>query len=151
VRRGVPTASHTRVEGVAARLLSVALLSILGSACASPEAFESTGLALPSCPGDVCTEGVNVDDRFYALMCWGVDPAAVLDDVVASGSGVFEEVRPIAGLPPDLWLAVKGELPCRPASSGPLEYEWYLLENPDMTVDERREHLPVFRSVTTEP
>jgi hypothetical protein len=106
---------------------------------------------VPSCPGDVCTEGVNVDGRFYAVMCCGVDPAAVSEEVLARGSGTFDEARPLDGLPPDIWLAVTGELPCLPASGGQLEHEWYLLENPETTVEQRREHLAIFRAVTTEP
>lgn len=106
---------------------------------------------MPSCPGHLCTEGVDVGDEFYALMCWGVDSAAVSDEVVADGSGVFEEARPIDGLPPELWLAVRGDLPCQTASGAPLEHEWYLLENPEIRTEQRREYLPVFRAVTTEP
>jgi len=136
-------------------VLAATILTVLSGACTSQDVldpvFGPTELAVPSCPGDVCTEGVNVGDDFYALMCWGVDPAAVSEQVVASGSGVFEEARPIDGLPPALWLAVKGELPCQPAAGEPLEYDWYLLENPAITVDQRREHLGVFRSVTVEP
>ncbi|HJQ87522.1 MAG TPA: hypothetical protein VJ820_08690 [Propionibacteriaceae bacterium] len=133
------------------RMLAGALVVLLAGACTFPDGLASTELAVPSCAGDVCTEGVDVHGEFFALTCWGVDSTAVADEVVASGSGVFQEVRPITGLPRDQWLAVKGDLPCQPASGAPLEYEWYLLESPELTVEERREHLAVFRAVTTEP
>lgn len=133
------------------RLLAAVILTVLTVACSSQMVPDPTGLTVPSCPGDVCTEGVDVGDDFYALMCWGVDSTAVSDQVVAGGAGVFQEARRIDGLPPELWLAVRGDLPCQPAPGAPLEHEWYLLENPEITVEQRREHLPRFRSVTTEP
>lgn len=131
--------------------VTAAIFISLAAACGSEGSAGSGALVVPSCPGDLCTEGVNVGDRFYALLCWGVDSAAVANESLASGSGMFEEVRAIEGLPPELWLAARGELPCRPAQDQPLEHEWYVLESPELTIEERRQHLSVFRAVTSEP
>ena len=57
------------------------------------------------------------------------DVGAVLevdDEVVARGEGRYEEARAIEGIPPELWLAVRGDLPCHPGTGRPLLHEWYL-------------------------
>jgi hypothetical protein len=41
-----------------------------------------------------------------------------------TGEGMFVETRTITSIPSDLWLAVRGDIPCRP-----LDLDWYLAMN----------------------
>ena len=72
-----------------------------------------------------------VGNTLYGLLCQGVDPAAISRENSATGDGIFAEVRAIEDLPPEMWLAVRGDLPCLPADGGPLEHEWYLAQADD--------------------
>lgn len=65
-----------------------------------------------------------VGDQYYLLVCAGVDPAAIEEETLASGEGMFVETRTITGIPSELWLAVRGDIPC-----GPLDHDWYLAMN----------------------
>ena len=119
---------------VFAGLLAGFALSV--SSCAtSPTALDSpTGLVAPSgeilippCPASAaCLGGFVVGDTIYGISCHGVEPTAVAEETLARGTGEFEEARAIKGIPPHLWLAVRGDLACRPDDGGSLHYEWYL-------------------------
>jgi hypothetical protein len=99
---------------------------LLMSACGLFQPSEQ--LQSPDCEDQgACGEGFTHDGRVYGLICTGVRPDAVVDRVVASGQGVYEEARPIQGLATTNWLAVRGaDLPCQPAVGEPLTHEWYL-------------------------
>ena len=112
-------------------------LAIVTSGCLanSPSALDSaTGLVAPSgeilippCPASAaCLGGFVVGDRHYGISCHGVEAGAVSDETLAVGTGTYEEARVIEGIPSRLWLAVRGDLPCRPGNEAPLLYEWYL-------------------------
>lgn len=109
-------------------------------------------LVVPTCPppGD-CGEGVAHQDRFYALSCWGVVSDAVGEAVVATGDTVFREARAITGLPPEFWLAVRGDLPCRPADGAPLAHTWYLIAFGDVPSEVQQEHGARISSVVIAP
>jgi hypothetical protein len=62
----------------------------------------------------------------YGISCHGVDATAVSDEILGRGAGAFQEARALEGIPAHLWLAVRGDPPCRPAAGGPIHYEWYL-------------------------
>lgn len=122
------------------RLAASALALAIGLvACAAPEPntrasddrlVASPGeILLPPCPDTAaCLGGFIVGHTLYGVSCYGVDPSAVDDEVLARGSDrQFAEVRAIDGLPVELWVAVRGpEMPCRPGQDEPLLYEWYL-------------------------
>lgn len=76
-----------------------------------------------------CGDGFIVGEHLYGLICIGVDPEAVPQEVLATGDDTYAEARAITGLPSDLWLAVRGDLPCQPAQGEPLEHEWYLAQS----------------------
>jgi hypothetical protein len=87
-------------------------------------------IVIPECgDSEDCEEGFVVGGRFYGLTCFGVDPAAVAGDALAVGEGTYAEVREITAIPPGLWLAVRGDVPCLPAQNEPLEHEWYLAQS----------------------
>jgi len=82
-------------------------------------------ILIPACPDNAdCADGFVVGDQYYSLVCSGVDPAAVADATLATGEGMFVETRTITNIPSDLWLAVRGDVPCRP-----LDHDWYLVMN----------------------
>lgn len=83
-------------------------------------------ILIPPCPDGDCADGFVVGDRYYLLVCSGVDPAALVDEALATGEGMFTETRSIMGIPSALWLAVRGDVPCRP-----LDHDWYFAMNPD--------------------
>jgi hypothetical protein len=84
-------------------------------------------MLIPDCPADAaCADGFVVGDQYYMLVCSGVDPVAVADETLATGEGMFTETRSITGIPSELWLAVRGDIPCRP-----LDHDWYFAMNPD--------------------
>ena len=122
------------------RLAASALALAMGLvACAAPvpSSLDSAG-ALVASPGEIlvppcaddagCQVGFVVGRTLYGVSCYGVDPSAVDDEVLARGSDLeFAEVRAIDGLPVELWVAVRGpEMPCRPGQDQPLLYDWYL-------------------------
>ena len=113
-------------------------LALAGCAVATPSTtpvatpiIAPTGeILIPVCPADAdCSEDLIVGETRYGLTCVGVDPAAVAGDPLATGEGMFAEARVITGIPAKLWLAVRGDLPCRPAQEEPLEHEWYLVQS----------------------
>lgn len=93
-------------------------------------------ILIPVCPADAtCSEDFVVGETRYGLICEGVDPAAISDEPLATDEGMFTEVRVITGIPSELWVAVRGDLPCRPAQEAPLEHEWYLAQSDVETAD----------------
>lgn len=81
----------------------------------------------PPCPASAaCLGGFVVGDTLYGISCHGVEPTAVEDEAIATGDATFAEVRAIRGVPTDLWMAVRGDLPCLPREGEPLAYDWYL-------------------------
>lgn len=109
-------------------------------------------LVVPTCDDDAaCSDGFALNDRFFSLLCLGVDPAAVTDDVAGTGSEVYTEARAIRGLPSELWLAVRGDLPCLPAEGEPLEHEWYLSEYADVSPGEQQEYGSIVSEVLIGP
>jgi hypothetical protein len=120
---------------------AVAIALVAGTACAasSPSPTQTPmptpivappgRILVPPCDdGGACGEGFIVGEHFYGLICVGVDPAAVAHETLATGEGTYAEARVITGLPPGLWLAVRGDLPCLPVQDEPLEHEWYLVQ-----------------------
>jgi hypothetical protein len=61
------------------------------------------------------------------LICVGVDPRAVNDEPFATGTGIYAEAREIVGIPSDVWLAVRGRIPCA-GDDGRLAHQWYLVQ-----------------------
>lgn len=119
------------------RVLVLALIGI--TACGlegQPSTLQPTAIVAPSgqivvppCPASAgCGDEFVVGDRSYGLICAGVDPTAVEDEPIARGDAEYAEVREIDGLPPHLWVAVRGDLPCQPSTGAPLEHEWYLVQ-----------------------
>lgn len=115
--------------------LAVMVLVLSGCAASSPVSLDlpeglvapSGQIVLPPCPASAgCEDGFVVGDSFYGISCFGVEPAAVDDETLARGTRTYEEARAIEGVPPELWLAVRGDLPCLPSEGQPLLYEWYL-------------------------
>ena len=93
-------------------------------------------IVIPECDDTGgCGEGFVVGDRFYGLTCSGVVPAAVAGEALAIGNGTYAEVREITAIPPRLWLAVRGEVPCLPAENEPLQHEWYLAQSDTTPAD----------------
>jgi hypothetical protein len=83
----------------------------------------------PPCPASAgCLGGFVVGETAYGISCHGVDATAVSAEILGRGAGTFQEARALEGIPAHLWLAVRGDLPCRPAGGGPLHYEWYLAQ-----------------------
>lgn len=90
-----------------------------------------SGLAAPSgrvsptvCgPDEDCAQSFDLDGRLYFFSCRHVRPEAVDDYPYVAGGGEFEEVRRIPGLPPELFLAVRGRIACTPGSS-----DWWLAQ-----------------------
>ncbi len=130
------------------------VVMVMGLAgCAAPpapttpttrETAVSGSLVEPTCDDqEGCGEGVAIGERFFSLQCLGVDPSALTDDVVAIGDGAYEEARAIEGLPPELWLAVRGDLPCRPTPDEPPEHEWYLLTSDEISPEQLQEYGPM--------
>lgn len=70
-----------------------------------------------------CAQGFHLDGRLYFFSCRHVRPGAVDDYQYAAGAGEFEEVRRIPGLPPELFLAVRGRIACTPGGS-----DWWLAQ-----------------------
>lgn len=114
-----------------------ALVVLMLAACAAPSGTSTPiptlpvaapgEILIPDCPADAgCADGFVVGDQYYMLVCSGVQPGAVAGEALASGQGMFLESRTIAGIPSELWLAVRGDLPCQP-----LDHEWYLAMNSD--------------------
>ena len=121
-----------------------------GAGCWEPA--PSGVLVVPTCDDNgACGEGFALNDRFYSLLCLGVDPAVVTDGVEGIGDEVYAEARVIRGLPSKLWLAVRGELPCLPAAGEPLEHEWYLSEYADVSPSERQEYGSTVSEVLVRP
>ena len=127
----------------------LAVIALAASGCAtgsSPGFTESTGLVAPSgeilrppCPASAgCVEGFLVGQTVYGLSCHGVQAAAVGEEVLARGDGVYEEARAIEDIPPELWLAVRGDVPCAPAEGEPLLYDWYLATSEPTPADLER-------------
>ena len=87
-------------------------------------------IVIPECDDTgACSDGFVVGDQFYGLTCSGVDPAAVAGQTLAIGNETYAEVRELTAIPPSLWLAVRGDVPCLPADDEPLRYEWYLAQS----------------------
>jgi hypothetical protein len=119
------------------RARTLASLALVACGCAtgsSPGLAASAGIAAPSgeilrlpCPASAaCSEGFVVGQTVYGISCHGVEPTAVDDETLARGDGEYEEARAIKSIPPQLWLAVRGEVPCLPSEGEPLLYDWYL-------------------------
>lgn len=84
-------------------------------------------ILIPECRDEAaCADGFVVADPNYLLVCSGVDPAAVAEETLASGQGMFVETRGITDIPSEFWVAVRGDIPCEP-----LDHEWYLAMNGD--------------------
>jgi len=106
-------------------------------------------ITTPFCPeGVTCGEGFVVDGRFYGLICVGVQPRAVTGLVVAEGDGKFTEARSLRDLPTELWLAVRGDLPCHPSEDEPLEHERYLAQAEGITPADLERYGPILGDVT---
>lgn len=115
---------------VAATLVACAAPRPTATPAPTRPAVSPGEILIPACPADAdCGEGFVVGETFYGLICQGVDPAAVANQALATGDGIFAEVRAIGDLPPETWLAVRGDLPCLPAEGGSLEHEWYLAQS----------------------
>ena len=117
------------------RLLAVLAIAVAGCATIAPSALDSAaGLIAP--PGEIvlppCSAsaaglgGFVVGSTHYGISCHGIEPASADDEPPARGQGEYQEARAIEGIPPDLWLAVRGDLPYRPSMGEPQLYEWYL-------------------------
>lgn len=107
---------------------------------------------VPTCPENVsCTDGVALEDRLYYFTCRPVDPEAVTEDVIGTGQDIVTEARGVRGLPADLWMAAKGDLPCRPSAFAPLEHEWYLVEFGDIEFEELQEYAEAVNDIVIEP
>lgn len=114
-----------------------ALAVLVLAACAAPAGTSTPiptlpvaapgEILIPACPDDAdCADGLVVGDQYYMLVCSGVEPDAVAGETLAAGDGMFVEARTITGIPSELWLAVRGEIPCEP-----LDHEWYFAMNGD--------------------
>lgn len=114
-----------------------AVLVFVLAACAAPSPTPTPVPTLPvAAPGEIlipvcpdnadCADGFVVGDQYYLLVCSGVDPAAVANATLARGEGMFVETRTISNIPSDLWLAVRGDVPCLP-----LDHDWYFAMNPE--------------------
>ena len=122
------------LKGLACGLAALALVAAGCIGASSPDLSAPTDLVAPSgkillppCPASAgCLEGFVVGRTPYGISCHGVETTAVDDEVVARGEGKYQEARLIEGIPPELWLAVRGDLPCHPENGRPLLYEWYL-------------------------
>lgn len=134
VESGGPRRARAGRRELAAALVALAI-GATSCAAVSPSSLDSpTGLVappgeilVPPCPASAaCLGGFVVGETLYGISCHGVEPTAVTDETLARGSGTYQEARVIEGVPPHLWLAVRGDVPCRPASDAPLHYEWYL-------------------------
>lgn len=124
--------------GVAAGVLAISTLVACSVAPIAPSQLPTPLVAapgeivIPDCAdGASCADGFVVADRYYLLVCSGVDPAAVEEEPLASGEGMFVETRPITDIPSEFWLAVRGDIPCEP-----LDHDWYLAMNPDANLEE---------------
>ncbi len=104
-------------------------------------------LVVPTCEDGACGDGVALNDRFYALLCRGVDPNFVTDSVAGEGMGTYAEARAIRDLPPELWVAVRGDVPCLPSPGQPLAHEWYLAEYADVSTSEQQQYGPIVSDV----
>ena len=110
-------------------------IALVGCATIAPSALDSAAgliappgeIVLPPCPASAaCLGGFVVGSTHYGISCHGIEPTAVDDEPLARGHGEYQEARAIEGIPAELWLAVRGDLPCRPSMGEPLLYEWYL-------------------------
>lgn len=118
---------------VAAGTVLVALIAGCAAPSPTPTPIPTLPVAapgeilIPACPADAgCSEGFVVGDQYYLLVCSGVDPGAAAEEALATGEGMFVETRPITGIPSELWLAVRGDIPCQP-----LDHDWYFAMNGD--------------------
>lgn len=129
-------------------LAAVLAIIISGCAAVAPSALDSAAglvaapgeIVLPPCSASAsCLGGFVVGSTHYGFSCHGIEPSAVDDEPLARGHGEYQEARAIEGIPAELWLAVRGDLPCRPSMGEPLLYEWFLAGSTMSTQAEREE------------
>ena len=140
-----PLSQRRDLGRLAGAALAAALaLALLGCASVTPSRADSASglvapsgqILLPPCPASAaCLDGFVVGDTHYGISCYGIEPTDVEDETLARGSRQYDEARAIKGIPPDLWLAVRGDLACAPREGEPLLYEWYLAHGPTTQAD----------------
>ena len=127
----------------------LAMASVVLASCTVVDDPPSTPVVVtyPSCPPDAgCSEGFILGDDFYGFMCVEVRKEAIGDEPYAAGDGPLDQIAVIPGLPPDLFLAVRGDTPCDEDAGG-----WWLALTEEVTPADLRAYADVLDDATDSP
>jgi hypothetical protein len=112
------------------RVISIACTTILLAACAQ---LAPPQIVIPSCPPNAaCPEGFVIGTRSFFFPCVMVRREAVETVEYIGGAGPYVNVRGITGLPPESFVAVRGDVPC----GGPDPRGWWLAQADEITAGE---------------
>ena len=126
------------MNAVRIRLMALGGVTVFAlAACATPQAPVSpqatpnvpatlpAAITIPPCEDGDCPLGFELGGRLYFLPCSQVRADAVDQSPHVDGAGPFRGVRRIAGLPPELFLAVRGSVNC---GGGVSDSPWWLAQ-----------------------